>query len=189
MSPGIWVAECRGSKVQREELSPPTGILAGIPGPRWSGWGDTQDFLPSETKRQRLGGACDFPQNRAGTCLVFWALLSFLELWDSARGARWGGPWVTGPHFSGRSPPRRRSRASPGQQPFSSFLRAWAPPHLQHEPPLIRAQVGASVGATSHTVCWEPGASLRLLGLYYFILFYLNEFVLLFKNLFTLYFT
>lgn len=94
------MAECRGSKVQREELSPPTGILAGIPGPRRSGWGETQDFLPSETKRQRLGGACDFPPNRTGTCSVFWALLSFLELWDLARGARWGGPWVTGPHFS-----------------------------------------------------------------------------------------
>lgn len=184
------MAECRGSKVQREELSPPTGILAGIPGPRRSGWGDTQDFLPSETKRQRLGGACDFPENRAGTCSVFWALLSFLELWDSARGARWGGPWVTGPHFSGRSPPRRRSRGEPWAAALLQLSAGLGPsPPSGVSPPLLGAQVGPSVGATSHTACWEPGASLRLLGLYYFILFYLNEFVLLFKNLFTVYFT
>ena len=74
---------------------------------------------PSRTKRQRLGGACDFPPNRAGTCSVFGALLSFLELWDSARGARWGGRQA---HTWG-------SRASPGQRPFSSFLRAWGLPH------------------------------------------------------------
>ena len=119
MSPGIWVAECRGSKVQQEELSPPTGALAGIPGPCRSRWGDTQDFLLGKTKRQRLGGACDFPPNRAGTCSVFGALLSFLELWDSARGTRWGGQQA---HTWG-------SRTSPGQLPFSSFLRAWALPH------------------------------------------------------------
>lgn len=184
------MAECRGSKVQREELSPPTGILAGIPGPRRSGWGETQDFLPSETKRQRLGGACDFPPNRTGTCSVFWALLSFLELWDLARGARWGGPWVTGPHFSGAIAAQEAQQGEPWAAALLQLSEGLGPaPPSGVSRRCSGAQMRASVGATSHTACWEPGASLRLLGLYYFMLFYLNGFVLLFKNLFTLYFT